>query len=97
MEETDTRESIAHFVGLVRDGFEWAQANPDKWGEGWASESGLPVSTTSEVAAKKVSVVGPVTEEHVASEQQLADAFFEAGQIPEKVDFNTVVEPGLIE
>ncbi|MEU6134440.1 ABC transporter substrate-binding protein [Nocardioides sp. NPDC047086] len=97
LEETDTRESIQHFVGLVRDGFEWAQENPDKWGEGWASESGLPVSTTSEVATKKASVVGPVTEEHIASEQQLADAFFEAGEIPEKVDFSTVVEPGLID
>lgn len=97
LEEKDTRESIKHFVGLVEDGFAWAQENPDKWGEGWAAESGLPVSTTSEVAAKKASVVGPVSEKHIASEQQLADAFFEAGEIPEEIDFNTVVEHGLIE
>ena len=97
LEEKDTRESIKHFVGLVEEGFAWAQENPDKWGEGWASESGLPVSTTSEVAAKKASVVGPVSEEHIASEQQLADAFFEAGEIPEEIDFDAVVEHGLIE
>lgn len=95
--EDQTREHIKHFVGLVKEGFAWAKDNPEKWGEGWAEESGLPVETTIAVAEKKRTDVVPVTEEHIASEQQLADAFFAAGEIPKQIDFGSIVEPGLIE
>jgi sulfonate transport system substrate-binding protein len=97
LEDEQKREDISHFVDLVRQGFLWAIDNPDKWGEGWAEESGLPVEVTTAVAEKKQTDVVPVTAEHIASQQQLADAFFEAGEIPEAIDFSTVVEEGLIE
>ncbi|WP_193605045.1 ABC transporter substrate-binding protein [Nocardioides dongkuii] len=97
LEEEDTRESIQHFVGLLEEGFAWAVDNPEKWGEGWAEESGLPSSTTIAVATSKAADVVPVSEEHIASEQQLADAFFEAGEIPVEIDFADLVEPGLID
>ena len=48
-------------------------------------------------ATSKAADVVPVSDEHVASQQQLADAFFEAGEIPVEVDFADLIEPGLIE
>lgn len=95
--EAKTRENIGHFVGLVKEGFAWAKDNPDEWGEGWAEESGLPEETTTAVAEKKRTDVVPVTEEHIASQQKLADAFYQAGEIPKQIDFAAIVEPGLIE
>jgi sulfonate transport system substrate-binding protein len=96
LDEKDTRESIQHFVGLLKEGFTWAVDNPDKWGEGWAKESGLPSSTTIAVATSKAADVVPVSKKHIASEQRLADTFFEAGEIPVKIDFADLVEPGLV-
>lgn len=95
--EEDTRENIAHFLGLMREGFAWAIDHPEEWGEGWAAESGLPASVTTAVAEKKQSEVVPVNAEHIASQQQLADAFYGAGEIPEQIDFADIVEEGLIE
>jgi sulfonate transport system substrate-binding protein len=96
LEEEDTRKSIEHFVGLVKEGFSWAVDNPDKWGEGWAKEAGLPTSTTIAVATSKAADVLPVSKKHIASQQRLADTFFEAGEIPVEIEFADFVEPGLI-
>lgn len=97
LEEKQTRADIAHFVGLVGKAFAWAKDNPEGWGKGWAEESGLPESVTTTVAEHKRSVVRAVTPEDIASEQKLADAFHAAGEIPEKIDFASVVEPGLVD
>jgi sulfonate transport system substrate-binding protein len=96
LEEKGTRTSIRHFVGLLDEAFTWAVDNPDKWGEGWAKESGLPTSTTIAVATSKAADVVPVSKKHIASEQRLADTFFKAGEIPVKINFADLVEPGLI-
>lgn len=97
LEEEDTRESIEDFVGRLQEAFTWAVDNPERWGEGWAEESGLPTTTTIAVATSKAADVVPVSQEHIDSQQRLANAFFEAGEIPVEIDFADLVEPGLIE
>lgn len=95
--EKQTRADIKHFIGLVKQAFAWAKEHPEAWGKGWAEESGMPEATTIAVAKKKASDVVPVSAEHIASEQKLADAFYAAGEIPKKIDFSKIVEPGLVE
>ncbi|WP_114422480.1 ABC transporter substrate-binding protein [Nocardioides houyundeii] len=96
LEETDTREMIVDFVDRVRQGFAWAVDNHEAWGKSWAEESGLPESTTTVVTENKKSDVGPVTDEIIDASQHLADLFTEAGELPTKIDFASIVEPGIV-
>lgn len=89
------RANIKDFVNRVKRGFDWASTNSDKWGDGWAAESGLSADVLRKVAKNKAADVIPVNDGIVADEQKLADAFFGAGLLPKKVDFKTIVEPGL--
>ncbi|MBM9458590.1 ABC transporter substrate-binding protein [Nocardioides sp. zg-536] len=95
--DPETRENIKHFVGLLQQAWVWALDNSDAWGDGWAAESGLAPEITRVVAKNKAAAFGRVTPETIAAEQALADAFFEAGELPKKIDFAAIVEPGLIE
>lgn len=95
--DDDRRALITDFVGRLSDGFAWAIDNPDAWGEAWAEESGLPVEVTTTVAKQKQSDLFAVNDEVIAESQALADLFFEAGELPEKIDFASVVEPGIVE
>ncbi len=97
LEDPETRELVADFVDRLAQGFAWAAKNPDAWGEAWATESGLPASTTTVVAGQKASDVIPVSDEIIAQSQELADLFLELGELPEEVDFASIVEPGLID
>jgi sulfonate transport system substrate-binding protein len=96
LEEEDTREMIVDFVDRVAQGFTWAIDNHEAWGKAWAEESGLPESTTTVVTENKKSDVGPVTDEIIEASQYLADLFTEAGELPEKIDFASIVEPGIV-
>lgn len=92
LQDDGKREDITDYVGRVGEAFAWAKDNPDAWGEGWAAESGLPVEVTTAVAKKKQNDVVPISDELIANEQALADSFAEAGELPEKIDFSTVVD-----
>ncbi len=97
LEDPETRELVADFVDRLGRGFEWAVDNADAWGEAWAKESGLPTSTTTVVAAQKAADVIAVDDEIIAQSQALADRFHELGELPKKVDFASIVEPGLVD
>ncbi|WP_036517399.1 ABC transporter substrate-binding protein [Nocardioides sp. J54] len=97
LEDEETRENIKYFVGLLQEAWVWALDNSDAWGDGWAAESGLSPDITRVVAKNKAAAFGPVTPETIAAEQALADAFFEAGELPKKIDFASIVEEGLID
>ncbi|CAM3222024.1 ABC transporter substrate-binding protein [Nocardioides dubius] len=96
LDDATKREHIEHFVGLLQEAWVWAIDNSDAWGDGWAAESGLPAEVTRAVAKKKAADFGPVTEETIAAQQALADAFLEAGELPQAIDFASIVEQGLI-
>lgn len=97
LEDPVKRENIAHFVSLLQKAWVWAIDNPDAWGDGWAEESGLSPEVTRVVARNKAAAFGPVTPEIIAAQQELADAFYEAGELPQQIDFESVIEPGLID
>lgn len=96
LEDPETRELVADFVNRLGQGFAWAVENSDAWGEAWAAESGLPDSTTTVAAAQKASDLIPVNDEIIARSQALADLFLKLGELPEKIDFASIVEPGLV-
>jgi len=95
LDDPARREAVSAYVDLLARAFAWANEHQELWAEGWAEESGLPLETTQAVVQQKVPTVLPVDADHIASQQQLADAFAEAGEIPRTIDFASVVEEGV--
>lgn len=95
LEDETRRAAVADWVYRLGKGFDWAVANPDEWGDAWAEESGLPASVTRQVARNKALKSGPVTDEIIGIQQDLADVFFEAGEIPVEVNFEESVDKEL--
>ena len=70
----------------------YAHKNPDKHVEALVKETGLdPKLIKSNIAAWSFTI-GAVTPAQAKGEQKLADNFYDAGEITDKVDFASVVE-----
>jgi len=95
LDDETRRAAVADWSARLEKGFEWAVAHPDEWGDAWAEESGLPATVTRQVARNKALKVSAVTPEIIDIQQQLADTFYEAGEIPTEVNFEDSVDPDL--
>jgi sulfonate transport system substrate-binding protein len=84
--------AIQDYVTRIAKADEWAKAHPDQWAAIYAQESQIPVATAK--AALPGVVLTPITIDSsvINSEQQLADAFTAAGQIPSKVTVSNFVD-----
>lgn len=83
--------AIKDYLALVAQAHEWANSHLSVWAAVWAKASGLPLSTMQKAASDDASLSVPITPAVVSSEQQVSDAFTQAGLIPVKVDFSNFV------
>jgi sulfonate transport system substrate-binding protein len=79
--------AIADYVLRMDKAYAWARTHQTQFAQLWAQETGLPVATTQAAAADIV--LHPVVLDNtlINSEQQLADEFATAQQIPGKISF----------
>ena len=84
--------AIKDFLSLLTQAHAWANAHLSNWATVWAKASGLPLSTMTKAADDDSSVTVPITPAVISSEQQVSDAFTQAGLIPVKVDFSDFVD-----
>jgi sulfonate transport system substrate-binding protein len=93
--------AIQDYVVRVDKAYLWAKTHPDEWSSIYAQQTGIPLGT-AKVAVPRLALSPVLVDDAVvASEQQLADAFSSAGQLPGKVDlagfvdrrYNAVVGP----
>jgi sulfonate transport system substrate-binding protein len=84
--------AIADYVVRVGKANLWAKSHPDQWAGIYAQQTGIPVDV-ARIAVPRIALTPIVIDDSVvASEQQLADAFASAGQLPGKVDFGAYVD-----
>src|SRR5882757_9101222 len=70
----------------------WAKSHPDEWATIYAQQTGIPLHV-AKAAIPRLALTPIVLDDAVvASEQQLADAFTQAGQLPGKVDISGYVD-----
>jgi sulfonate transport system substrate-binding protein len=84
--------ALADVLTRVARIFNWAQANPDEYAKAIAKETGISkedARTTVDAYQFKVTQVLP---EDIKAEQDLSDAFFEAGEITKKVDVAEITD-----
>jgi sulfonate transport system substrate-binding protein len=86
------RAALADVLTRIARIFNWAQANPGEYAKAIAKETGISeedARTTVDAYQFKVTQVLP---EDIKAEQDLSDAFFEAGEITKKVDVTEITD-----
>ncbi|OBF33629.1 aliphatic sulfonate ABC transporter substrate-binding protein [Mycobacterium sp. ACS1612] len=86
------RAALADVLTRIARIFNWAQLHPDEYAKAIAKETGISkedARTTVDAYQFKVTQVLP---EDIKAEQDLSDAFFEAGEITKKVDVAEITD-----
>ena len=86
------RAALADVLTRVARIFNWAQQNPDEYAKAIATETGVPLKdarATVDAYPFKISQVLPAD---IKAEQDLSNAFFEAGEITKQVDVTTITD-----
>jgi sulfonate transport system substrate-binding protein len=96
LDDPARRSALQDFVGRLQKAYAWAAKNPDEWAAAWSKESQLPESTTRPAVRAVTADVWPVDPGLIGAQQELADVLAEQKVIPGKVDFKSVVVPGLV-
>jgi sulfonate transport system substrate-binding protein len=90
---TDPKRKVL-FVDLLKRlgrAYEWGSTHPDVWIKDVQKETGIDKKTATIVVTNGLIGIRYVTPAILRSEQALADTFFEAKQIPKRVDVSRIV------
>lgn len=71
---------------------QWAQGNPEKWAQSYSAAVGLDIEVATAAQGRSLRLPTPLSDELVASEQELTDLFAESGQIASKPEFKNWVD-----
>lgn len=86
------RAAVTDLLQRIAKAYAWGNAHPADHAKAISQDSGVPidqVEKTVDAWRYRMQYVGT---ERVAAGQKLADNFYDAGEIPAKVDFATVVD-----
>lgn len=86
--DAGTRTIIGEYLGLVQKAYGWAADHQDEWAAIVAQDIGVPLAFVQDQFRRKSASyeLRPVTDEAIASQQQVADVFLKAGLLPHAVD-----------
>lgn len=83
LDDPEREAALEDYVQRVHRAVQWSGENPEEYARVWARASGLPVEVTEAAAARRAPEPRPIDGGIIASEQDLADAFAAAGELPE--------------
>jgi len=82
--------AIADFLCRLKKAQNWRESNLKQWSKTYASainvDEGIVYQDAQQGQKQRRQEILPVSDEAIASQQQVADTFFQAGVIPSKVD-----------
>lgn len=81
-----TEAAIEDYVSRLAKAKVWSNTHRDEWAKVWAHETGLPVDVTSRAVNRRVATPTAIDDKVIASEQEMADAFVDAGLLPDQFD-----------
>jgi sulfonate transport system substrate-binding protein len=88
LDDPGTEAALADYLARIARAQAWASIHKEEWSTAWAAETGLPESVTLAAVTKRETKVVPIDEALISSEQDMADAFTEAGLLPGEVDLS---------
>ena len=86
LQDKATSAAIKDYVARLAQAKVWSNTHRDAWAKVWAKETGLPVAVTSRAVDRRVATPVALDQKVIASEQEMADAFVDAGLLPDKFD-----------
>jgi sulfonate transport system substrate-binding protein len=86
------RAALKDLLERIGRAYAWGNAHPDKHAEAIATDSGISLDQATESEPVWRFRFGYVDDAHIQAGQQLADNFYDAGEIATKVDFAKVVD-----
>jgi sulfonate transport system substrate-binding protein len=86
------RAALTDVLERLSREFAWAVRHPDRYAQALAQEDGISLADAKTAVAAFESRVTPIEPADITLEQNLSDAFLEAGQITQKVDISSIVE-----
>jgi sulfonate transport system substrate-binding protein len=89
LDDPATTAALKDYVGRIARAQQWSISHKEEWAKVWAEETGLSEDITLRGTKKRDIELVPITDEVIASEQEMADTFAENGLLPGKFD----VEP----
>jgi len=89
-----TAAAIRVYLTEVNKAYAWERAHTSAWATTWGQATGLSLAIMDRATKDDIFSPSPVTTEVLRSEQSVANAFFTAGLIPEKVDISSAAYTG---
>jgi sulfonate transport system substrate-binding protein len=86
------RAALADVLTRVARIFNWAQQNPDDYAKAIAKETGVPLKDARATVDAYPFKISQVLPSDIKAEQDLSNAFFEAGEITKQVDVTTITD-----
>jgi sulfonate transport system substrate-binding protein len=86
------RAALTDVLTRVARIFNWAQQNPDEYAKAIATETGVPLKDARATVDAYPFKVSPVLPSDIKAQQDLSDAFFQAGEITKQVDVTTITD-----
>ncbi|WOH80708.1 sulfonate ABC transporter substrate-binding protein [Bradyrhizobium sp. BEA-2-5] len=82
---------LQQIVDVTTSSAAWAQAHPDEVAKSLAAVTGVPLDIQTIAAKRAGFLVGPVTDDIVATQQGVADRFHKLGLIPKPIVIRDIV------
>ncbi|MCD2186732.1 ABC transporter substrate-binding protein [Actinomycetospora soli] len=87
-----TQAALGDYLRRVDAAMRFCDANRPERAQSWSAETKLPLAVTTTATDRGPDLPVPMDEKLVASQQDLADAFSDAGVIPGRVRFADVID-----
>lgn len=84
--------AIRDYVTRYQKAMAWANTHPKEWAKVWSQVTGMPEKATLLAAKRRHLTPLKLNDATIASEQQVADAFSKAKQIPGQIDMKDFVD-----
>jgi sulfonate transport system substrate-binding protein len=86
IEDDATKAALEDYLNRITKAQVWSSENQEDWAEVWATQTGLDPEITLSAAKRRPVTPVAVDQEVIDSEQEMADAFFANGLLPDEVD-----------
>jgi len=83
--------AIKVYLATLDKAYVWTATHPTAWATAWAKASGLPTSIMDTAAKVDANTPAQITSSTISAEQNLANQFYAAGLIPNKVDISSYI------
>lgn len=92
LKDPTRRAALTDVLERLSREFAWAVKHPDSYAKALSEEDGIPLADAKTALLAQENRVTPVEPSDITAEQQLSDAFLEAGQITAKVDIPSITD-----